>query len=763
MARETKFGLLFVLVLTSAFGLLVYKRLHQPLPLMAEAEAELGSEDAGDGPAASTTEAAPLLMAQNDPAATPGKEQDPFGEASFAPGAMKNTTDVIPHRPTSPGNHPTRTAVAAASDPFDAIPVAKTAPAPTQPTLPTDLDSDPFGSPAVGTPKQPEPTTPAVQAGVTPARPVLPTNLDDDPFFTGALPAGGKPATTTAPALTESAPANDFPADSGSTSMAVSDVPAGQPSQPAAIEQDPFAFGSPASSEAAPTKPAAPKAAFDPFADPVPTSGSPAQSSSAPAMTAAADEFTAADEKSAGLDRPRESTEDPFGGSAGGLSKPAGPGNSPAMSLESENAAATLRTVESENDPFVDVQPARPAMSTPPKSLPAMSTPETTAPEMSTLAGPARTASTQTAEFDPFGDPVPKTSRPVPAQTTVDVTNTPAGKPADVEADPFAPPIESPVMSAAPAMGASPGVAAQPEPTFDRAPRATPLPTSIDDAAEFARTPGPAQPAPAAEADPFGDSVGSAAPTTPAAPAMTRSAQPPASRSSSIPQDLTPEELGGFRPVPVEELETSRPAITGRDPVAVAVDPFATETMPATGARMLTPVPAATGIGGERYTVQPTDSFWTISKRVYGTGRYFQALAKHNAAMVSNPQHLKPGSEVVTPSAGDLERLYRADIPLADAASVKSLRSDHPDRYQPDQEPGFFLDAQGQPMYRVGSNDTLSQISQNHLGRSSRWIQIFQMNRDILKDGNTLSVGTVLKLPPDASQVQTIGYEVPGR
>ena len=60
-------------------------------------------------------------------------------------------------------------------------------------------------------------------------------------------------------------------------------------------------------------------------------------------------------------------------------------------------------------------------------------------------------------------------------------------------------------------------------------------------------------------------------------------------------------------------------------------------------------------------------------------------------------------------------------------------------------------------MYRVGSTDTLSSIARNHLGRSSRWVQIYQMNRDILKDGNTLSVGATLKLPGDASQVQVVG------
>ena len=60
-------------------------------------------------------------------------------------------------------------------------------------------------------------------------------------------------------------------------------------------------------------------------------------------------------------------------------------------------------------------------------------------------------------------------------------------------------------------------------------------------------------------------------------------------------------------------------------------------------------------------------------------------------------------------------------------------------------------------MYRIASEDTLSDIAQRHLGRSSRWVQIFEMNRDVLKDGNTLKVGALLRLPADASRVEMVG------
>jgi nucleoid-associated protein YgaU len=56
----------------------------------------------------------------------------------------------------------------------------------------------------------------------------------------------------------------------------------------------------------------------------------------------------------------------------------------------------------------------------------------------------------------------------------------------------------------------------------------------------------------------------------------------------------------------------------------------------------------------------------------------------------------------------------------------------------------------------VGKNDTLTGIAARHLGRSSRWVQVLGMNRDQLKDGNSLKIGMVLKLPQDASQVSVV-------
>lgn len=50
-------------------------------------------------------------------------------------------------------------------------------------------------------------------------------------------------------------------------------------------------------------------------------------------------------------------------------------------------------------------------------------------------------------------------------------------------------------------------------------------------------------------------------------------------------------------------------------------------------------------------------------------------------------------------------------------------------------------------VYTVKSGDTLGQLSQDLLGRASRYMDIFNLNTDQLKDPNRIKVGQKLKLP----------------
>ncbi|MDC0176330.1 LysM peptidoglycan-binding domain-containing protein, partial [Planctomycetaceae bacterium] len=67
---------------------------------------------------------------------------------------------------------------------------------------------------------------------------------------------------------------------------------------------------------------------------------------------------------------------------------------------------------------------------------------------------------------------------------------------------------------------------------------------------------------------------------------------------------------------------------------------------------------------------------------------------------------------------------------------------------------GFQVDANGHPIYGVGADDTLTGIARAHLGRTSRWVQIFRMNRDQLPSPHKLKLGMVLRMPADAIRSQ---------
>ncbi len=158
---------------------------------------------------------------------------------------------------------------------------------------------------------------------------------------------------------------------------------------------------------------------------------------------------------------------------------------------------------------------------------------------------------------------------------------------------------------------------------------------------------------------------------------------------------------------------------------------------------------SGTSVGSDEITVhivQSGDNFWTIAHKHYRAGRYANALAAYNQSRIPDPRKMRPGMKVLVPDSPVLEQQFpkltgAAYSPGPAAGAARS---------------GFFVDRNGQPAYRVGKNDTLTGIATRHLGRSSRWVQVLGMNRDQLKDGNSLKIGMVLRLPLDATQVSVV-------
>lgn len=152
------------------------------------------------------------------------------------------------------------------------------------------------------------------------------------------------------------------------------------------------------------------------------------------------------------------------------------------------------------------------------------------------------------------------------------------------------------------------------------------------------------------------------------------------------------------------------------------------------------------------YEIQAGDSYWNISRNAYGSPLYYRALAEFNTTSIPNPENMKEGVRIQIPPTTELERRYPrlfATKPTPGNSNIVKTSAES------DQE--FFNDESGTPIYHVRKNDTLTGIAQKYLGRASRWIQIYELNRQTLADPNKLKIGTLLKLPRDASRVKMVG------
>jgi nucleoid-associated protein YgaU len=192
------------------------------------------------------------------------------------------------------------------------------------------------------------------------------------------------------------------------------------------------------------------------------------------------------------------------------------------------------------------------------------------------------------------------------------------------------------------------------------------------------------------------------------------------------PEVPVPDTTQPYRPRTLESTSSARRiAVEGQSTDALGVD-RRTEG-------------AAIGV----HEVASGDSYWTISRRHYGTARYFQALAEYNRRRIGDPQRMKPGMKVLIPSRELLESQFATLVPRAGNSRAAATDS-----------AGFSIGSDGHPVYRVGPDDTLTGIAEKYLGRTSRWIQIFRMNRSELPSPHKLKQGMVLRLPSDAARVQ---------
>ncbi len=124
----------------------------------------------------------------------------------------------------------------------------------------------------------------------------------------------------------------------------------------------------------------------------------------------------------------------------------------------------------------------------------------------------------------------------------------------------------------------------------------------------------------------------------------------------------------------------------------------------------------------ETHRVQPGDSFALLAKRYYGSEQFTPFLIRSNP-QITNPASLHPGQIIKIP-----------------AASQKATSSATREVERPTSTTART--------YRVQPGDSFYKIAAKLLGDSSRWNELFELNRDLVKgDPKRLKVGAEIQLP----------------
>jgi nucleoid-associated protein YgaU len=139
-----------------------------------------------------------------------------------------------------------------------------------------------------------------------------------------------------------------------------------------------------------------------------------------------------------------------------------------------------------------------------------------------------------------------------------------------------------------------------------------------------------------------------------------------------------------------------------------------------------------------KYTAQPNDNFYTISQKVYGSGAYFEALAKFNKDKYPKANQIRIGDVVQAPPVETLEGRYPELCPKPEHRDAAKKRSTARSNQS----------LAGRRVYVVQEGDNLFDIARFELGARAKVADLIELNRDVLGDHiNYLTPGMRLVLP----------------
>lgn len=162
----------------------------------------------------------------------------------------------------------------------------------------------------------------------------------------------------------------------------------------------------------------------------------------------------------------------------------------------------------------------------------------------------------------------------------------------------------------------------------------------------------------------------------------------------------------------------------------------------------------AAAAGGHEYVAQAGDSLSRIVSRQMGTNSKAnrEAFVKANPSLQKNPDVIIEGRKYVIPAAAAVKvatatgtESKPAPAKPANGGTAKAVPVT--DLVEPLPGASAAAAAAGDT-YVVKENDNLWKIAAEQLGSGNAWQQIRDMNKDVLKGGDTVQVNMRLRLPP---------------
>ncbi|MCI1747219.1 MAG: LysM peptidoglycan-binding domain-containing protein [Acidipropionibacterium sp.] len=146
------------------------------------------------------------------------------------------------------------------------------------------------------------------------------------------------------------------------------------------------------------------------------------------------------------------------------------------------------------------------------------------------------------------------------------------------------------------------------------------------------------------------------------------------------------------------------------------------------------------GAGSAQHLVGPTDSLWSVAESWYGEGTAWRRIVAANPGL--DPSNLPVGQVIVLPGVQP-----RGETPPA-APGALPATGDSGEEGENGEDRAKTEEAGGvRKTVVVRAGDTLSGLARSHLGDAERWPEIWEFNRDLIDDPDSIDIGWRLTLP----------------